>query len=183
MYTAVQGVSWSKGTLVSDIPITNQDGVAWKVMHKMKLSPFKKSRKKKIWFPFPCGKMDVASCFETIFPTKTLWKLNKIDSAGFIVFGSFVCSSYCLCLCHGNREVIYLYGPFYNNVPFLSTQQRKYQVKPLPLSNYQVNSTSVLQTTHVHSHVRPHAPMLLMKNIQFVNKISVFSACVWVFFW
>lgn len=56
--------------------------------------------------------MDVVSCFETIFPSKTLWKLNKIDSTGFIVFSSFVFGGHCLRLCHGNCKVIYLYSPF-----------------------------------------------------------------------
>lgn len=56
--------------------------------------------------------MDVASCFETIFPSKTRCKLNKIDSVGFIVCCSFVFGSHCLCLCHGNGGVIYLYSPF-----------------------------------------------------------------------
>lgn len=70
------------------------------------------SEKKKIWFPFLCGKMDVASCFETIFPWKTLWKLNKIDRVGFIVSWSFVFDHQCLCLCHGNTRAIYLYRPF-----------------------------------------------------------------------
>lgn len=74
--------------------------------------PVQKRQKKRIRFPFLCGKMDVASCFETIFPSKTLWKLNKIDSAGFIVFSSFVFSGHCLRLCHGNGRVIYLYSPF-----------------------------------------------------------------------
>lgn len=97
-----------------------------------------KKKKKKdeknppIWLPFRCGKADVTTCFETIFPTKTPSKLNKIDSVGFIVPRSFVFSRHCLCLCHGNRGVICLYRPFYNNVPFLTKQQRKYQVKPLP---------------------------------------------------
>lgn len=70
--------------------------------------------------------------------------------------------------------------PFYNNVPFLTKQQRKYQVKPLPPSNDQVNSASVLQTAHAHSHVCPHAATLLMRNVRSVSKISVFSACVCV---
>ena len=43
--------------------------------------------------------------------------------------------------------------PFYNNVPFLTKQQRKYQVKPFPPSNDQAKSASVLQTAHAHSHV------------------------------
>lgn len=94
----------------------------------------KRWKKSPIWFPFWCGKADVTACFETIFPTKTPSKLNKIDSVGFIVPCSFVFSRHCLCLCHGNRGVICLYRPFYNNVPFLTKQQRKYQVKPLPPS-------------------------------------------------
>lgn len=72
--------------------------------------------------------------------------------------------------------------PFYNNVPFLTKQQRKYQVKPLPLSNDQVNSASVFQTARAHSHVWPHTATLLMRNVQFVIKISVFSVRVWGFF-
>lgn len=74
--------------------------------------------------------------------------------------------------------------PFYNNVPFLTKQQRKYQVKPLPPSNDQVNLASALQTAHALSHVCPHAAVLLMRNIQFVSKISVFSpsVCFFVFF-
>lgn len=32
--------------MVSDIPITSQDGVAWKVMYKMKLWPAQKKQKK-----------------------------------------------------------------------------------------------------------------------------------------
>lgn len=164
--------------MVSDIPITNQDGVAWKIIYKMKLWPVQKKKKKKlIRFPFLCGKMDVASCFETIFPSKTLWKLNKIDSVGFIVFCSFVFTGHCLWLCHGNGRVIYLYSPFYNNVPFLTVQQRKYQVKPLPPSNDQVRSASVFQTAHVQSHVCPHTVIVLMRNVQFVIKISVFLVC------
>lgn len=67
---------------------------------------------KMIQFPFPCGKMDVASYFEMIFPSKTLWKLNKIDSSGFIVSSPFVFGGHCLCLCHGNGKAIYLYRPF-----------------------------------------------------------------------
>lgn len=92
----------------------------------------KNKAEKMIRFPFRCGKVDVTTCFENIFPTKTPSKLNKIDSVGLIVLHSFVFSHHCLCLCHGNRRVIYLYRPFYNNVPFLTKQQRKYQVKPLP---------------------------------------------------
>lgn len=68
---------------------------------------------------------------------------------------------------------------FYNNVPFLTKQQRKYQVKPLPPSNDQVNSGSVFQRAQAQSHVRPHAVMLLMRNIQFVigfpsSRLSLF---------
>lgn len=71
--------------------------------------------------------------------------------------------------------------PFYNNVPFLTKQQRKYQVKPLPPSNDQVNSASVFQTAHGHSHVCPHTALLLMRNIQFVLRFPV-SQCVFGFF-
>lgn len=109
-----------------------------------------------IQFPFGCGKMDVASCFESIFPTKTLWKLNKIDRGGFIVFSPFVFGSHCLCLCHGNSEGYLSLQPFYNNVLFLTKQQRKYQVKPLPPSNDPVNSASVLSDTSVHVHTWAH---------------------------
>ena len=72
--------------------------------------------------------------------------------------------------------------PFYNNVPFLTKQQRKYQVKPLPPSNDQVNSAPVSQAAHAQSHVCPHAAALLMRNVQFMNKISVLSLCVYSFF-
>lgn len=71
--------------------------------------------------------------------------------------------------------------PFYNNVPFLTKQQRKYQVKPLPPCNDQVNSASVFQTAHAHSHVCSCTAMLLMRNVQFVIKISVSCVCI-VFF-
>lgn len=63
-------------------------------------------------FPFLHGKMDAVSCFEIIFPSKTLWKLNKIDTVGFIVLFSFVSGHHCLCLFHGNGRVIYLYSPY-----------------------------------------------------------------------
>lgn len=70
---------------------------------------------------------------------------------------------------------------FYNNVPFLTKQQRKYQVKPLPPSDDQVYSVAVFQMAHACSHVDPCTAMLLMRNIQFMIKISVFLACVWFF--
>lgn len=66
--------------------------------------------------------------------------------------------------------------PFYNNVPFLTKQQRKYQVKPLPLSNDQVNSVSVFQAARAHSHMYTHTT-LLMWSVQFVIHISVLLVC------
>ena len=62
--------------------------------------------------------------------------------------------------------------PFYNNVPFLTKQQRKYQVKPLPPPNDQVNRPLCLR----RSHVWPHTAGPLMRNIQFVINSSVFLA-------
>lgn len=46
--------------------------------------------------------------------------------------------------------------PFYNNVPFLTKQQRKYQVKPLPPSNDLLKSTSVFWCTPAQAHTLSH---------------------------
>lgn len=111
MYTAVQGVSWLKGKIQCQIFLL-LIRMPWPWKKNVQDETVACSEKKKIWFPFLCGKMDVASCFETIFPWKTLWKLNKIDRVGFIVSCSFVFDHQCLCLCHGNTRAIYLYRPF-----------------------------------------------------------------------
>lgn len=138
--------------MVSDIPITNQDGVAWKVMYKMKLkkaektdpislSQWKNRRGLLFW--------DDISLKNTL-KTKQNWQ----------------CWIYCLLLfclrlplfvsLPWKRQGYLSLQPFYNNVPFLTKQQRKYQVKPLPPSNDQVNSAAVFQTAHARSHVCRH---------------------------
>lgn len=168
--------------MVSHIPITNQDGVAWKVMYAMKPSPLQKKKHKindlislSLW-KNGCGLLfwkDIS--LKNTLKTKQNWQ----------------CWIYCLQpFCLGlvlfvslpwKRPAYLSLQPFYNNVPFLTKQQRKYQVKPLPPSNDQVNLASALQTAHARSHVCPHAAALFMRNIHFVSKISVFSASVCFF--
>lgn len=176
MYTAVQGVSWiRRQNMVSDIPITNQDGVAWKITYKTKLWPVqKKPRKNLIRFPFLRGKMDVAAYFETIFPSKTLWKLNKIDRVGFIVLCSFVFSGHCLRLCHGNGKVIYLYRPF--TITSLSWPNNRGNIRSSlfpPLMIRSIRPQCFRRLTHVHTCAHSQ-PCLLMRNMRFVINISVF---------
>lgn len=164
--------------MVSDIPITNQDGVAWKEMYKMKPSPVQKKQKKNDLISLSLWKNGRGLLFWNNISLKNTLKTKQ----------NWQYWIYCLQLFCLRRPLFaplpwklqgYLsLQPFYNNVPFLTKQQRKYQVKPLPLSNDQVNSASVLQTAHAHSHVCPHAAMLLMRNVRFVSKISVFSVCV-----
>lgn len=110
-----------------------------------------------IWFPFPCGKMDVATCFETIFPSKTPWKLNKIDRAGFIVLCSFVLGGCCLCLCHGNCELIYLYGPF--TITSLSWANNRGNIRSSLFPFLMISSIQpqdFRQRTHTHTHTCAH---------------------------
>lgn len=80
--------------------------------------------------------MIVAFCSETEFPSKTLWKLNRIDSSQIDCVLSFVLSRVCLCFCHGNAGLFTL-GPLQTYLPF-SWQNNKgstgSSVPPLTLS-------------------------------------------------
>lgn len=157
MYTAVQGASWSGGKMVSDIPITNQDGTAWKVMYTTE--PRRRQTKK-------AQRNDLISL--------SLWK----NGCGLLFWNhislkntpktkqNWQCWIYCpllFCLRRPlfvplpwKRRAYLSLRPFYNNVPFLSKQQRKYQVKPLPLSNDQLDSAPGLQT-HTRAPTRSFA--------------------------
>lgn len=138
--------------MVSDIPITNQDGVAWKVTYKMKLekaektdpislSLWKNRRSHLFW--------DHISLKNTL-KTKQNWQCWIYCPVLFCLWPPlFVPLPW-------KRQGYLSLQAFYNNVPFLTKQQRKYQVKPLPPSNDQVNSASVFQTAHARSHVCPH---------------------------
>lgn len=63
------------------------------------------------------GKMIAAFCSETEFPSKTLWKLNRIDSHQIDCVSSFVLSRECLLLFHGNAGLFTL-GPLHTYLPF-----------------------------------------------------------------
>lgn len=102
--------------------------------------------------------MDVASYFEMIFPSKTLWKLNKIDSSGFIVSSPFVFGGHCLCLCHGNGKVIYLYRPF--TITSLSWPNNRGNIRSglfPPLMIRSIQSQCFRQLRHIHTcaHTQP----------------------------
>lgn len=163
--------------MVSDIPITNQDGVAWKVMYKMKLWPVKKKAEKTDPISLSLWKNRRRLLFWNHISLKNTLKTKH----------NWQCWIYCLLLfclrlplfvpLPWKRQGYLSLQPFYNNVPFLTKQQRKYQVKPLPPSNDQVNSASEFQTAHAHSHEGPHTAALLIRNIQFVIKISVLLVC------
>lgn len=185
MYTAAQGVSWSRGKMVSDIPISNQDSAVWKVMYTTELWLLKtKKAERNDLISLSLWKNGCGHLFWNHISLKNTLKTKQ----------NWQCWIYCpLLFCLGRLLFVPLpwklwaylsLRPFYNNVPFLSKQQRKYQVKPLPLSNDQLNSAPGLQTVHTHqhthTHVSPHAVTLLMKNIRVVNQISV-SACIWFF--
>lgn len=74
------------------------------------------------------------------------------------------------------REGYLSLQPFYNNVPFLTKQQRKYQVKPFPppLMIGSIQPQRFRRLGHVHT-------WPLMRNIQVVIYISVVPACAWFF--
>lgn len=80
MYTAVQGVSGPKSKIRCQIFLL-PTRMPWpgKSRTPRNCVPFEKKtrgggrkKKKLIRFPFLGGKMDAASCFESIFPSKTL---------------------------------------------------------------------------------------------------------------
>lgn len=167
--------------MVSDIPITNQDGVAWKIMNKMKLWPVQKKQKKTDLISLSLWKNRRGLLFWNHISLKNTLK-TKQNWQCWIYRLLLFCLQWPLFVPLPWKRQGYLsLQPFYNNVPFLTKQQRKYQVKPLPPSNDQVNSALVFQTAHAHSHVCPHAVMLLMRNIQTVIYISVSLECVCFF--
>lgn len=109
-------------------------------------------------FPFSVEKWMWPVVVETIFPSKTLWKLNKIDSAGFIVFSSFVFGGYCLRLCHGNGKVIYLYSPF--TITSLSWQNNRGNIRSslfplLMIRSIQPQYFRQLMDIHTCAHTQP----------------------------
>lgn len=163
--------------MVSDIPITNQDGVAWKIMYKMKLWTVHKKQKKTDLISLSLWKNGHGLLFWNHISLKNTLK-TKQNWQSWIYCLVLFCLQWPLFVPLPWKRQGYLsLQPFYNNVPFLTKQQRKYQVKPLPPSNDQVNSASLFQTAHARSHVCPHAVMLLMRNMQIVIYISVFLVC------
>lgn len=115
MYTAVQGVSWLKGKIQCQIfLLLIRMPWPWKknVQDETVACSEKKGRKKTDLISLSLWKNGRGLLFWNHISLKTLWKLNKIDRVGFIVSCSFVFDHQCLCLCHGNARVIYLYRPF-----------------------------------------------------------------------
>lgn len=183
MYTAVQGVSWSEGKRWCHIfllPIR----MAWRGKSCMlwNCRLFRKKAQNNDLISLSLWKNGCGLLFWKDISLKNTLKTKQ----------NWQCWIYCLQpFCLGLELFVSLpwkrrgylsLQPFYNNVPFLTKQQRKYQVKPLPPSNDQVNLASALQTAHACSHVCPHAAVLLMRNIHFVSKISVFLAVGLFFF-
>lgn len=141
MYTAVQEASWSGGKMVSDIPLTNQGGASWKVMYttEPRLPRTKKAQRNDL-ISLSLWKNGWGLLFWNHISLKNTPKAKQ----------NWQCWIYCpllFCLWRPlfvplpwKRRAYLSLRPFYNNVPFLSKQQRKYQVKPLPLSNDQLDS-------------------------------------------
>lgn len=153
MYTAVQGVSWSKGKKTHVRYSYYQSGCSGLENNAQDetVACSEKAAKKMTQFPFLHGKMDAVSCFEIIFPSKTLWKLNKIDTVGFIVLFSFVSGHHCLCLFHGNGRVIYLYSPY--TITSLSWPNNRGNIRsslflPLMIRSFQPQSFRCFM--HIH---------------------------------
>lgn len=175
MYTAVQGVSWTESKIRYQIfllPIT------WRGPENRWNRLFRKVREKKeIRFPFLCGKMDVASCFETIFPSKTLCKLNKTDSAGFIVF-ALLSPAVSVCVFTIETAGLFIFtAPF--TITSLSWPNNRGNIRSslFPLLMIRSNQPADFKRlTYVG--VRPPSVTVSMRNTQFVIEISVFAPCV-----
>lgn len=150
--------------MVSDNPITNQDGVAWKVMYKMKPSPVQKKQKKNDLISVSLWKNGRSFLFWNHISLKNTLKTKQNWQYWIYCLQLFCLQQQSLYLCHGNCKVIYLYSPF--TITSFSWQNNRgnIKVKPFPPSNDQVNSAFVLQTACAHSHVCPHTAMLLMKS-------------------
>lgn len=110
---------WQNTKPCRRVSITVQHRIARKrhALKKKKKGP-KKDLKRSKTSDFPhAWKNDCSLCSETEFPSKTLWKLNRIDSHQIDYVSPFVLSRGCLRLCHGNAGLFTL-GPIHTYLPF-----------------------------------------------------------------
>lgn len=170
MYTAVQGVSWSKGEIQCQIFLL-LIRILWpgKKCTRWNRGLFKKKNAEKTdLISLSLWKNGRGLLFWNHISLKNTLKTKQNWQSRIYCLVLFCLRRPLFVPLPWQRQGYLSLRAFYNNVPFLTKQQRKYQVKPLPPSNDQVNSGSAVQRAHAHSHVRPHALTPSMRNVQFM---------------
>lgn len=80
MYTAAEGVSWAEGEDLKKKGIRYSKQSGWRGLENSIQDETRlvQEKKKSVISPSPRGKTDTASCFGSIFPSKTLWETKQI---------------------------------------------------------------------------------------------------------